>query len=227
MKNPYLFPVIILAITALATPSFSGSINFAWDRNAETSVIGYKIYYGKVSRLDKNLDPAAIVNALVDKYCAASPECAASWREYCTDSADPLCDKDYFGYENTVDVENVTEYEITDLPAGMHYFTIVAYREKLKDGQINLNQESKFAVEKSHDVPYTKPECTLPVGHNDYCRDCGPCAVGEGDCDTDDECQGSLICPQVSGTDVCQLPKSGDSPASPQNFRIIGGGDGK
>ena len=46
-------------------------------------------------------------------------------------------------------------------------------------------------------------EC-LPLGHNDYCRDCGPCNEGQGDCDNDGECAGDLTCPQVDGTDICQ-----------------------
>jgi heat shock protein HslJ/uncharacterized membrane protein len=33
------------------------------------------------------------------------------------------------------------------------------------------------------------PDCQLPVGHNDYCRDCRPCIEGQGDCDNDGECQ--------------------------------------
>jgi hypothetical protein len=37
----------------------------------------------------------------------------------------------------------------------------------------------------------------------DYCRDCGPCGAGEGDCDNDSECQSGLNCVQVTGTDVC------------------------
>ena len=46
----------------------------------------------------------------------------------------------------------------------------------------------------------------LPVGHLDYCRDVGPCAEGEGDCDSDSECQSGLTCVQVTGTDTCQQP---------------------
>jgi hypothetical protein len=59
------------------------------------------------------------------------------------------------------------------------------------------------------DVPGTDtcqsgpPACPHPVGHLDYCRDCGPCAAGQGDCDNDGECQSGLSCVQVSGTDVC------------------------
>jgi hypothetical protein len=48
--------------------------------------------------------------------------------------------------------------------------------------------------------------CTLPMGHLDYCQECGPCAAGEGDCDNDSECQSGLTCDQVPGVDTCQKP---------------------
>ena len=35
------------------------------------------------------------------------------------------------------------------------------------------------------------------------CRDYGPCAAGQGDCDNNSECQSGLTCVQVPGTDVC------------------------
>ncbi len=52
------------------------------------------------------------------------------------------------------------------------------------------------------------PVCPHPVGHADYCRDCGPCAEGEGDCDGDGECQSGLYCVpdlQVPGSDICSM----------------------
>lgn len=58
--------------------------------------------------------------------------------------------------------------------------------------------------------------CSLPPGHVDYCRECGPCAAGEGDCDGDSECQSGLICAMDVGAsyglpanyDVCEPPPS-------------------
>jgi hypothetical protein len=47
-------------------------------------------------------------------------------------------------------------------------------------------------------------DCPIPVGHLDFCRNCGPCAEGQGDCDTNSECQSGLTCVQVTGTDYCQ-----------------------
>ena len=53
---------------------------------------------------------------------------------------------------------------------------------------------------------------STPNGHVDYCRDYGPCAVGEGDCDSTSECQSGLQCSQDVGAnygfradyDVCE-----------------------
>lgn len=36
--------------------------------------------------------------------------------------------------------------------------------------------------------------CPLPPGHPHFCRDCGPCAADQGDCDRDSECAPGLTC---------------------------------
>ncbi len=41
--------------------------------------------------------------------------------------------------------------------------------------------------------------CPHPAGHPDYCRDCGPCRAGDGDCDADAECNGDLVCVEEAG----------------------------
>jgi hypothetical protein len=65
--------------------------------------------------------------------------------------------------------------------------------------------------------------CTISNGDVDYCAQCGPCGVGEGDCDSDSECQSGLICAQDVGAnygmpsnyDVCENPSgSGTTPGS-------------
>ena len=61
------------------------------------------------------------------------------------------------------------------------------------------------------------PACPHPVGSLDYCRDCGPCEEGQGDCDNDYECQSGLSCPQVPGIDTCQS-ESCTLPAGDLNF---------
>eukprot|EP00916_Digyalum_oweni_P022770 GHVL01037701.1.p1 GENE.GHVL01037701.1~~GHVL01037701.1.p1 ORF type:complete len:643 (+),score=146.95 GHVL01037701.1:29-1957(+) len=46
-----------------------------------------------------------------------------------------------------------------------------------------------------------------PIMHADYCNYQCPCDIGEGDCDTDEECIKYYICPQKDGTDVCIDPQ--------------------
>ena len=36
--------------------------------------------------------------------------------------------------------------------------------------------------------------CELPVGHNDFCSSQAMCALGEGDCDSDEDCVLGLTC---------------------------------
>lgn len=56
--------------------------------------------------------------------------------------------------------------------------------------------------------------CAWPPGHGHYCRDCGPCATGEGDCDQDADCAPGLACGADRGpdfgfgdaVDVCVAP---------------------
>ncbi|MCK5215768.1 MAG: hypothetical protein KAR05_10500 [Candidatus Omnitrophica bacterium] len=56
--------------------------------------------------------------------------------------------------------------------------------------------------------------CAIFQSGPDWCRDCGPCSEGQGDCDGDNECQNGLICAQDVGAnygwpssrDVCEQP---------------------
>jgi len=43
------------------------------------------------------------------------------------------------------------------------------------------------------DVDVCSAECPLSLGDPDYCRICGPCKEGQGDCDSDDECEGTAV----------------------------------
>ncbi len=58
-----------------------------------------------------------------------------------------------------------------------------------------------------------QPGCVASLGEADYCRACGQCDVGEGDCDADRECRGELVCVDgagaefgLPGADVCLPP---------------------
>jgi hypothetical protein len=53
----------------------------------------------------------------------------------------------------------------------------------------------------------------LALGHSDYCSDEEPCGIGQGDCDTHDECARSLVCARgvgeiydLPGADICERP---------------------
>ena len=48
------------------------------------------------------------------------------------------------------------------------------------------------------------PHPVLSAGHDDYCQVMGPCSAGQGDCDSDSECQSELTCVEY----VCTAPKA-------------------
>ena len=58
----------------------------------------------------------------------------------------------------------------------------------------------------------------LSPGHADYCQVMGPCSAGQGDCDSDAECQSELTCAEDAGADhgfaadinVCLAASPGD-----------------
>lgn len=60
--------------------------------------------------------------------------------------------------------------------------------------------------------------CSLPVGHKDYCKECGPCRYGDGHCRNDNECEGELVCEANQGKrfglkssrSVCVSPEVSD-----------------
>ena len=77
-----------------------------------------------------------------------------------------------------------------------------------------------------HDGWYYKARKTtrpvLSAGHDDYCQVMGPCSAGQGDCDSDSECQSELTCKTKVGTssgfaaniNVCVADDHGNSPGS-------------
>ena len=102
-----------------------------------------------------------------------------------------------------VDMENEAGFDYnlsTDVPPG----DMVDSLHPFDTGYEKMANVWFFGLMEILDPPGSVPDCQLPVGHNDYCRDCGPCPEGEGDCDNNSECLGDLTCPQVTGTDTCQ-----------------------
>ena len=66
------------------------------------------------------------------------------------------------------------------------------------------------------------PHPPLSPGHDDYCQVMGPCSAGQGDCDSDSECQSGLTCVDGRGASygfaadvgVCVADDHGNSPGS-------------
>jgi hypothetical protein len=64
--------------------------------------------------------------------------------------------------------------------------------------------------------PPPAPEsCPVSPGHSDFCKLCGPCSDGSGDCDSDSECVSGLICDQQRGTDFCRATTSSSPESCP------------
>jgi hypothetical protein len=66
--------------------------------------------------------------------------------------------------------------------------------------------------------------CNICSGHKDYCRHCGPCDVGEGDCDSSStqgtvtsQCVSGTVCVEEGATDRCQLPSGGSTSCTSSN----------
>lgn len=66
-------------------------------------------------------------------------------------------------------------------------------------------------------VEVEEGECPVSENSSDYCALCGPCEEGEGDCDSDAECESGLICvDDYSGTlDICRAPIDPDEEDCP------------
>lgn len=138
----------------------SGQVTLAWDANVEPDLKGYIIYWGEISRYD----PAVHVGipAIIKDKCNlpdtgelndSQKSCKESWEKFCSigepDPPDPACDSDYFKYQHSVDVKNVTEYTLTGLTKGVKYYlAATAYDEDYP----KFGHESKFSEELSHVV---------------------------------------------------------------------------
>lgn len=81
-------------------------------------------------------------------------------------------------------------------------------------------EDTVDVCEKPLEAQVAPSECERQPGDLDYCADpaCGPCALNEGDCDSDSECLGGLVCLSDTGasqgqsptTDLCGLPPAGN-----------------
>ena len=70
---------------------------------------------------------------------------------------------------------------------------------------VNLEPIGTNELWTRHDGWYYKARKTtrppLLPGHADYCQVMGPCSAGQGDCDSDSECQSELTCVEAVGAD--------------------------
>ncbi|REJ85133.1 MAG: hypothetical protein DWQ30_03460 [Acidobacteria bacterium] len=95
---------------------------------------------------------------------------------------------------------------------------------------------ANYGFPASYDVCETQGGggCNLSNGDVDFCRDCGPCGIGQGDCDGDAECQAGLICAIDVGAnygfpatyDFCESSGGGGGGGSWRTIRTIGVGGG-
>ena len=85
-----------------------------------------------------------------------------------------------------------TTCTIYGLDGNMHYYFVVRAFDSVGNESGDSNEISTG--------PPPSTTCVLPNGHVDYCRDCGPCGAGQGDCDGDGECESGLICAQDVGS---------------------------
>jgi hypothetical protein len=157
---------------------------FSWDANTEGDFTGYKIYYGKTSRFNPSL--SSVIPDIIKQKCALpetgpltenQEECKRNWEQSCPFLKDPMCNSDYFSYDAVIDVENVTQYFLANIPNGKYYFAATAYYDggphhefasafgKKFDGQdlyehIN-GSESSFSVELSHTFSSENPNTIL------------------------------------------------------------------
>jgi hypothetical protein len=112
-------------------------------------------------------------------------------------------------YDYVVDVGKSTSCSISGLVEGTtYYFAVKAY--DYEGFESKLSRELVYNVSGSYDGFVPGP---------DWCRDNGPCSEGQGDCDSDAECQSGLICAQNVGAkygwpenrDVCEWPSGSGS----------------
>lgn len=64
----------------------------------------------------------------------------------------------------------------------------------------------EFGFDRGVGVCTNRGVCELEPGDPDYCIECGPCAYGDGDCDSNRECQTGLTCLDDQGEIFGQAP---------------------
>lgn len=154
MKKSFITLMISLFVI-LPVVSNAGEVIFAWDANTEEDLLGYKIYWGKMSRHDESV--LATIEEKRQAQCAKEEnpgDCVENLKSLCAgDEQDPACHAMLFSYDNSVDVENYTTFTLKGLEDGQFYATATAYD---KDGN-----ESMFSEQLAFRIDQTAPSIVL------------------------------------------------------------------
>ncbi len=102
----------------------------------------------------------------------------------------------------------VTDPQLTNSPYEVVVDDLRRHVKWTSDGERVSDHDGIDVTLEFHD------RCPWDVNHPNYCRDCGPCEAGTGDCDSDAECKGGLVCSHDVGAqyglpshyDVCECP---------------------
>ena len=116
--------IYTLVMLLFSVNLWAARATFEWDANTESDLEGYKIHWGKTSRLTDSEEP--IDNWCRETYPDTVETCKSNWLQAC-DANDRACNHRFFTYENIIDVKNVTEFEVVGLPDGKLFFAASAY----------------------------------------------------------------------------------------------------
>ena len=108
-------------------------------------------------------------------------------------NGDP-CDMTFNIFSDPLFVGNQTWYIKEDSPC-------IDAGTSVEAPDVDIDGESRpqnFHIDIGADERF---RCSTPIGHLNYCRNCGPCSKGKGNCEGDAECGGGLICSQDVGAD--------------------------
>ncbi|RPI26515.1 MAG: hypothetical protein EHM61_11585 [Acidobacteria bacterium] len=107
----------------------------------------------------------------------------------------------YYGWDEDVDVCRIPGE--TDCPELVGSYDFCSVCGDCAEGQGDCDSDDECAdglicvsgvgtqYGFASDVDVCLATCPVPVGHEDYCKMCGPCEEGTGDCDSDDDCADS------------------------------------
>ena len=202
-----------LAVALLLSPMvvYGAAVDLAWDANTEPELAGYKIYYGTASGdYSHSIDVGNTT-----QYTLTDLEDGVTY--YLAATAYDVDNNETDYSEELVHTFSAAKPTVGNLDYCRDFGPCTA-----GEGDCDNDSECEAGLScvqvEGVDICQTiSPVCPHPVGHLDYCRDCGPCAAGQGDCDNDGECQSGLTCVQIEGVDTCQTssPDLNGNPTTP------------